>query len=818
VNFALLDLPVTDRLEALKAALSEKGTTVLVAPPGAGKTTLVPLALLEAAWRGDGKIVLLEPRRLAARAAARRMAAVLDEEVGKTVGYRMRLDVKESAATKILVVTEGVFARMVLDDPELSGIAAVIFDEFHERSLDADFGLALALDVKSGLRSDLRLLVMSATLDGARVAKLLDGAPVIESLGRSFPVEVRHEDRRPDERIEDAMARTIQATLANETGSILAFLPGTREINRVGTLLAERLPPNVDVTPLYGALSPAEQDAAIRPSPQGRRKVVLATSVAETSITIDGVTCVIDSGLQRLPKFEPASGLTRLETVRVSKASAEQRAGRAGRTASGVGIRLWRREQMAALPDFTPPEILEADLSGMLLDAAAFGIRDIGQLKFLDAPPVPALNEARKLLEELNVLDSDGRLTPAGEAMRKIALPVRLSHMVVEAAKDGQALSAAELAVLLTERGLGGSDVDLEIRWTNFRRDRSPQANAARGLARQFAEYSGELKGEPTGAGYLLLNAYPDHIAKARGKPGQFLLANGRGAEIDPAHRLAAKPFLVIADMQGTAERQRILSAAEIDERDLPEIVGHRIESKTEITFDTAKRQLLQRRKSRLGAITLSEQMLPPPTGEEADAAMIEAVRTHGINLIELSGEAGPLRQRLEWLRKGLGEPWPDVSDEALLSRLEDWLRPWLNGVSSLSKLSEGSLASGLVALVPHDLQRKIETLAPTHFTAPTGSRIPIRYEKDDPVLAVRVQELFGLKDHPSIANGKVPLLLELLSPAHRPIQLTRDLPGFWRGSWKDVRSEMRGRYPKHVWPEDPASAAPTARAKPRGT
>jgi ATP-dependent helicase HrpB len=811
-------LPVTDRLDDLRAALDAGGSAVLVAPPGAGKTTIVPLALLNEGWRGAGKIILLEPRRLAARAAARRMAAILDEEVGATIGYRMRLDSKQSAGTQILVVTEGVFARMALDDPELTGIAAVIFDEFHERSLDADFGLALALDVRSALRSDLRLLVMSATLDGARVARLLDDAPVIESLGRSFPVEIRHEDRKPDERIEEAMARTIRATLAKEKDSILAFLPGTREINRVAGLLAGNMPANADVTPLYGALSPAEQDAAIRPSAQGRRKVVLATSVAETSITIEGVRTVVDSGLQRLPKFEPASGLTRLETVRVSKASADQRAGRAGRTAPGVAIRLWRREQMAALPDFTPPEILEADLSGLVLDAAAFGIADLGQLRFLDAPPAPALNEARKLLRELNALDGEGRLTPIGEAMRKIALPVRLSSMVVEAARDGQALAAAELAVLLTERGLGGNDVDIESRWTNFRRDRSPQANAARGLARQFAKGFGDAASERLSAGHLLLHAYPDHIAKARGKPGQFLLANGKGAELDPAHPLAARPYLVIADMQGAAERLRILSAAEIDERDLPEFVGYRIESRHEISFDLTKRQLRQRRASRLGAITLSEQMLPPPTGAEADKAMLEAIRAHGLELIDFSAEAEQLRQRLNWLHKGLGGPWPDVSNEALLDRLEEWLLPWLNGISDLSKLSAGSLAQGLTALVPHDLQRKIDVLAPTHFAVPTGSRIQIRYEKDDPVIAVRVQELFGLNEHPAIAGGKVPLLLELLSPAHRPIQLTRDLPGFWRGSWKDVRADMRGRYPKHFWPEDPANSAPTARAKPRGT
>ncbi len=812
---ALPNLPVTDRLDALKSALAENGSAVLVAPPGAGKTTLVPLALLDAPWRGDGMIVLLEPRRLAARAAARRMAELLGEEVGQTIGHRMRLDTKVSSKTRILVVTEGVFARMALDNPELKGVAAVIFDEFHERSLDADFGLALALDIKSGLRPDLRLLVMSATLDGARVAQLLDGAPVIESLGRAFPVDIRHQDRRAEEKIEEAMARTIRAALADEHGDILAFLPGTREINRVASLLENRVAENVLIAPLYGALSTQEQDAAIRPSRPGQRKVVLATSVAETSITIDGVTIVIDSGLQRLPKFEPGSGLTRLETVRVSKASADQRAGRAGRTAPGVAIRLWRKEQTAALPDFTPPEILEADLSGLVLDAAEFGVTELSVLKFLDAPPAPALNEARILLRELNALDANGRLTATGKSMRKLALPVRLAHMVVKASDAAQ---AAELAVLLSERGLGGNDADLDLRWTNFRRDRSPNANAARGLARQIASNFPKGNSESVSAGELLLLAYPDHAAKARGRPGQFLLASGRGAEIDPAHPLAAKPWIVVADMQGTADRMRILAAAEVSEAAVLDVLSAKVDADESVSFDAAKRALRRRRTVRLGAVTIQERMLAAPTGEAADAAMIEAVRAHGLGMIEWPKEALVLRKRLGWLHRALGEPWPDVSDAALLARLDEWLRPWLNGISELSKLPAHSPAEGLRALVPYDRRRKLDEYAPTHFTVPTGSNIPIRYEDEDLILAVRVQELFGLRVHPSIADGKVPLLLELLSPAHRPIQLTRDLPGFWRGSWADVRADMRGRYPKHVWPQDPAQAAPTARAKPRGT
>ncbi len=811
-------LPVSDRLADLQRALADKGNAVLAAPPGAGKTTIVPLALLNAEWRGDNMIVLLEPRRLAARAAARRMAELLGEEVGQTIGYRMRLDAKVSSKTRVLVVTEGVFSRMALDDPELSGIAAVIFDEFHERSLDADFGLALAIDIKSGLRPDLKLLVMSATLDGARVSKLLDAAPVIESAGRSFPVEIRHAERRPDERIEDAIARTIRGALETEKGDILVFLPGTREINQVARLLEGRVAGNVLITPLYGALPAREQDAAIRPSTPGTRKVVLATSVAETSITIDGVTIVIDSGLMRLPKFDPGSGMTRLETMRVSKASMDQRAGRSGRTAPGMCVRMWRKEQTAALPDFTPPQILEADLSGLLLDAAAFGVTNISHFRFLDPPPMPALNEARQLLLRLGAIDEQGRLTKAGEAMRQLALPVRLSHMVVKAAGLGHAQTAAEIAVLLTERGLGGNDVDIDVRLGNFRRDRTPNANAARGLARQIAASLDAMAGTPAlaCAGELLLHAYPDRVARARGRPGQFLLASGRGAELDEAHQLAALPWLVVADMQGSAERMRILSAAEIAETAIMETLPGEIETIEETTFDPARRNLRRRKLVRIGAITILEQSLPPPAGEHADDAMIAAVRRYGLDILVLPKEALLLRQRLAWLHVRVGEPWPDVSDAALALRMDEWLRPFLNGVSDLGKVPDQTFANGLRALVPHDLLRKIETFAPAHFTVPTGSNIPVRYELDEPVLSVRVQELFGLKTHPAIGGGKAPVLLELLSPAHRPIQLTRDLPGFWKGSWADVRSDMRGRYPKHFWPEDPANAAPTARAKPR--
>jgi len=857
-------LPVTEALPQLMSALEGGNRAVLVAPPGAGKTTLVPIAMLDAPWRGDGRILLLEPRRLAARAAARRMATLLGEETGQTSGYAMRMDSKTSARTRIFVVTEGVLARMILDDPELTGVAAVVFDEFHERSLDGDFGLALALDVQQALRPDLRLLVMSATIDGARVAGLLGDAPIVSSEGRAFPVDIRHAPRGPDEPIEDAMARAIREALATEPGSVLAFLPGQREIERTAERLEGRLAANVDLVPLYGNLDGKAQDAAIRPAPAGRRKVVLATSIAETSITIDGVRVVIDSGLSRLPAYEPATGLTRLETMRVSRASADQRAGRAGRTEPGVAIRLWRAEQTAALPAFTPPEILAADLSGLVLDAAAFGVTDVNALAFLDPPPVPALAEARSLLRDLGAIDADGRLTPDGQAMRRLALPARLAHMVAVAARHGQGLAAAELAVLLTERGLGGPSADLDRRLDNFRRDRSPRAEAARGLARRLAgsvdggnrknlpppltpPHKGEGNSETStppsplwggvrggGArsddraaksdlaastvGPLLLHAWPDRVAKARGAPGRYVLANGRGAMLDETDPLAKAQFLVVADLTGKAQNARIVAAAAIDEDDIRAVLADRIERQVTSDFDPARGAVKVRENQRLGAIQLAERMLPAPTGAQADTAVLDAVRQHGLAILPWDKASETLRQRLSWLHRGLGAPWPDMADEALIAHLDSWLAPFLPGEANLSRWRSGLLTDALNSAVPYDLQRKVAELAPTHFHAPTGNNLPIRYEGEWPVLAIRVQELFGLDTHPAIAGGTVPLTLELLSPAHRPIQTTRDLRGFWRGSWTDVRSDMRGRYPKHVWPEDPRLAAPTARAKPRGT
>lgn len=811
-------LPVCDVLPALMEALNKSGSAVLVAPPGAGKTTVVPLALLEQDWAMDGKIILIEPRRIAARAAARRMASLLGEGAGQTVGYAMRMEAKSGPSTRILVVTEGVFTRMAQDDPELTGIQAVLFDEFHERSLDGDFGLALALDIAGALRPDLKLVIMSATLDAAAVSDLVDGAPVIESKGRSFPVEISYRSRQPDQPVEDAVASAVIHALGQGQGSCLAFLPGQREISGTIERLSGRVSETVDVIPLHAGLDGRAQDAAIRPASDGRRKIVLATAIAETSITIDGVHTVIDSGLARLPKFEPATGLTRLETVRVSRASADQRAGRAGRTAPGVAIRLWHEGQTASLPAITQPEILEADLSGLVLDCAEFGIGDPGLLRLLDAPPKAALAAAHKQLRDLSALDQSGSITAVGKAMRKLPLPVRLSHMVIEAGKQGEAGNAAQIAVLLGERGLGGKDIDLDRRLSRFRLEKGRRATQAKKLADRLAISAGDQKrsGEASVAS-LLFFACPDRVAKSRGRPGHFLLANGRGAVLDETEPLARKQFLVVADLQGRAQNARIMSAAATTLEEIEGGLADRLARHIETEFDKDTGAVRQREEIRLGAIVLRRKSLPPPSGEDADSAIIAAIREHGLDLLPWDSRARSLRQRLQWLHATLGDQWPSMDDGALLTGLDDWLRPFLVGEPRLRSLSERNIEHGLLSLLPYDLSRKIDEHAPTHFRAPTGSRIAIDYGGDTPVLSIRVQELYGLQTHPTIAGGTVPLKLKLLSPAGRPIQSTLDLPGFWHGSWADVRTEMKGRYPKHVWPEHPGEAEPTTRAKPRG-
>jgi len=817
-------LPIDVVLDELAQTLGSHNAAVLVAPPGAGKTTRVPLALLDAPWLKGKKIIMLEPRRIAARASAERMAKTLGERAGETVGYRVRFGSKVSRATRIEVVTEGIFARQILDDPELNGVAAVLFDEFHERSLDADLGLALARDAQTGLREDLRILVMSATLDGARVAKLLGDAPVVASEGRAFPVETRYLGRKVDAPLERQMADAIATALRADPGSVLAFLPGAAEIRRTQNFLGERVhDASVEIVPLFGALDAAVQDRAIAPAPRGQRKVVLATSIAETSLTIEGVRIVVDSGMARVPRYEPDIGLTRLETVRASRAAVDQRRGRAGRTEPGVCYRLWDEPQTASLAAYTQPEILSADLSSLVLDLAEWGVSDPSTLAFLDPPPAPALKEANSLLAELGALDADGRITAEGQSLRALALPPRLARMIVDSHRLGAGEEAAEIAAILTERGLGGDSVDLDVRLDQFRRDRSQRASSARSLAQRWASQVASTEKAPSGdavpsAGVMLAFAFPDRVARNRGN-GSFVLANGRGAAVEQTSSLARAPYIAVGELTGTAAQGRILLAASITQADIELRFADQIENAEEISFDRGAMALRGRRKRTLHAITLSE--APIAVTPSADTARIFAAGlvAAGLDKLPWSKALQQWRDRVMFLRKAEGDSWPDLSDAALATEAENWLVPVLFDKIALKEFSAGDLSDAMMGLLPWELRARLEREAPTHFEAPTGTMLAIDYEAEQgPTIAVRLQELFGLNTHPSIAKGKVPLVLELLSPAQRPVQVTRDLPGFWRGSYAAVRSDLRGRYPRHPWPEDPATALPTRRVKPRGT
>jgi ATP-dependent helicase HrpB len=817
-------LPIDDALPRLTAALAANNCAVLVAPPGAGKTTRVPLVLLDAPWakenNKDKKILVLEPRRLAARAAASRMASTLGEEVGDVVGLRVRLGSKISKRTRIEVITEGVFTRLVLDDPALDGIAAVLFDEFHERSLDADLGLALARDAQQGLREDLKILVMSATLDGARVAALLGKAPVVASEGRAHPVETRYLGRDQRARIENQVADAAQRALRADQGSLLVFLPGAGEIRRTETLLKERVADgNVDIVTLFGALDAREQDRAISPAPAGRRKVVLATSIAETSLTIEGVRVVIDSGLSRVPRYEPDVGLTRLETVRVSRAAADQRRGRAGRTEPGVCYRLWDEPQTGSLEAYTRPEILSADLSSFVLDLAQWGVSDPGKLAFLDAPPAAALSEAKALLSELGAIDEAGRITDEGRRLRALPLPPRLARMVVDAAVEGAGEQAVAIAAVLTERGLGGDDPDLRHRLDQFRRDRSRRAEDARAMVKRWVDTVGGKPMDDASAGSLLALAYPDRIAKSRGGGGgAFLLANGRGGMVDPASALAREPFLAVAELTGAAAASRILLAAPITLTEIEARFGGKIEGRDVVSFDAGSASLRARRSRRLGALVLTEQIKQVAADADGAKLLAEGIAVLGIGKLPWNKAQLQLRDRVQFLRRAEGDEWPDLSNNALARSAADWLAPFLGGKTALSQIGADELSAALDALLPWSLRKRLDAEAPTHFTAPSGSAVPIDYEAEQgPTVSIRVQELFGLARHPSIAGGRVPLVIELLSPAHRPVQVTRDLPGFWHGSYKDVKTEMRGRYPRHPWPDDPLHAPATRRAKRRG-
>ena len=814
-------LPIDDALPALTAALASRNAAVLVAPPGAGKTTRVPLVLAEQDWARGKKILVLEPRRLAARAAAERMAHELGEAAGETVGFRVRFGSKVSKKTRIEVVTEGIFTNLVLDDPSLEGVAAVLFDEFHERSLDADLGLALARDAQQGLRDDLKLLVMSATIDGARVAKLLGDAPVVTSEGRAYPVETRYVSRDAQKHIEPQVADAVMRALRADDGSVLVFLPGAAEIRRVETQLKERVSdPDTDIVPLFGALDAQTQDRAIAPSPKGKRKVVLATSIAETSLTIDGVRIVIDSGLARVPRYDPDVGLTRLETLRVSRASADQRRGRAGRTQPGVCYRLWDEPQTGSFDAFTKPEILAADLSSFVLDLAEWGASESDRLAFLDPPPKPAMNEARVLLRELGALDEAGRITAEGKKLRALPLPPRLARMVIDAAQEGAGEMAANIALVLTERGLGGTGVDLAHRLDDMRRDRSRRAEDARRMAKRWAETQPSKKSDgDLSPGAILALAYPDRIAKNRGANGSFLLANGRGATMDQTSALSREPYLAVAEIAGSATQARIILAAAITQEEIETRFADQIETRDQVTFDAQSMGLRGRGGRRLGAIALSERPVQVEANDENAKKLAEGIAQVGIDKLPWTRAIIQWRDRVMFLRKAEGDEWPDLSDEGLAASAGEWLAQALAGKTTVKDFSPEDLNNALTNLLPYNLRRRLEAEAPTHYTAPTGTNVAIDYEAEGgPKFSIRVQEMFGLDKHPSIAGGRVPLVVELLSPGHKPVQVTRDLPGFWRGSYAAVRTELRGRYPRHPWPDNPLEAPATRRAKPRGT
>ncbi|MSP67509.1 MAG: ATP-dependent helicase HrpB [Alphaproteobacteria bacterium] len=807
-------LPVAASLPALTAALASHPGAVLVAPPGAGKTTTVPVALLDQPWLAGRRILMLEPRRLAARAAARRMAALLREPVGERVGFRVRFESKVSAATRIEVVTEGILTWRFLRDPGLEGVGLVIFDEFHERSLESDLALALALDAQAGLGAEFRLLVMSATIDGAAVAALLGGVPVVIADARAWPVQVHHVPRRRERRLEDDMAALIHRALAETEGDVLAFLPGEREIRATLGRLAAELPPGVLLAPLFGALSSAEQDRAIQPAPRGARKVVLATTIAETSLTIEGVRTVVDCGLKRRPHFDPASGMSRLETVRVSQAAATQRAGRAGRLGPGHCYRLWEAAEERALAAFDTPEIRAADLAPLALQLAAWGtVPDA--LAWLDAPPAAAYAQATALLRRLSALDDAGRITGEGRAMAALPLHPRLAHMVLRGKAIGRGALAADLAALLSERDTLGERGDADIQ-TRLERLAAPGgAHGVRAVARQIrrlARISGEPEGT-AGTGVLIALAYPDRVAAGRG--GRFLLAGGGGAVVAPHDALAGAEFLAIATLDGAAEDARVYLAAPLTRAEIAATFADEIELQDVIAWDSRQQAVIQRREERLGAILLGERPLTDPDQTRLRAAMLAGVRNLGVDALPWTAAARSLQARIAFLALTLPEMgFPDLGDAALLARMEDWLGPHLAGCTRRSHLAGLDLAALLRAQVPPALLRRLEDLAPTHLPLPAGGRAAIDYGGDGgPQLRVRLQEMFGQAATPRVAGGRVAVVVELLSPAGRGIALTSDLASFWAGAYAQVRAEMRGRYPKHPWPEDPMAAAPRGRA-----
>ena len=828
-------LPIEEAIPALRERLATGRSVLLTAQPGAGKTTRVPLALLDEPWLAGQKLIMLEPRRLAARAAATYMAASLTEPLGHTIGYRIRHESRVSTATRIEVVTEGVLTRLLQHDPSLAGYGLVIFDEFHERSLHADLGLAFARESQRLFREDLRLLVMSATLDCAAVTALLPEATTISCEGRLFPVTTQYLDRPIDEHLEPAVVRSIRQALALEPGSLLVFLPGMAEIRRVERQLREsRLNPDIIIAPLHGELPQDEQEQAIRPAPPGRRKIVLATSIAETSLTIEGVRVVIDAGLMRVPRFDPRTGLTRLDTIRVTQDAADQRRGRAGRLEPGTCYRLWINAEHQALLPRRPPEILEADLAPLALDLAEWGVRDATELSWLDPPPAGALAQARDLLRQLGAFDAQDALTAHGRRLAHVTVHPRLAHMMVAAVPLGLGSLACDLAALLSERdilqgGTGWRNADLRLRIEALHGNKEHLAGATINQAgcervrRASDQWQRQLRlGSPSGKdidqiGILLAFAYPDRVTqRLAGSEGRYRLANGRGAAFQGHQSLSQDEYLVVAQLDGTGDWARILAAAPVRLQDLERYCAAQICSVDLLEWDDRSESVRARRQRRFGQLILEDRAAHEPDQAQVTAALLTGLRRAGLAALPWTKEQQQWRARAAFLHR-VDPAWPDLSNESLTKNLEQWLGPFLSGLTSLAQLRRIDLQAPLDSLLTWQQRQELLRLAPTHITVPSGSHVRLDYEQgDSPVLAVRLQEMFGCQETPRIAGGTVPIMVHLLSPAGRPVQVTKDLASFWRSAYQDVKKELRGRYPRHHWPDDPLTAQPTNRTKQR--